>query len=62
MSKKIEILYVCDPNKNISCRKTICKPLGRGLGDTYCELTMNPAYKKDGTEPVLPLGARVNVR
>jgi hypothetical protein len=41
--------YLCDPNKNTSCRKTSCKPLGRD----FCEYTSNPEYKRDGTNPFI---------
>lgn len=34
------VVYKCDPNKNVTCRKTACH--------NPCFYTLNPAYSADG--------------
>lgn len=48
-----EVLYVCDPAKNTACNKTMCKHNPRSMGP--CEHTQNPAYAREGAEPVVPV-------
>ena len=38
--------YECDPLKNSDCRKTNCKPLGRG--DQRCNITLNSEARATG--------------
>ena len=38
--KIIETVFICDPNKNIQCKKTHCQ--------TKCFFTKFKAYSKDG--------------
>ena len=37
--EKVPELYLCDPEKNISCKKTSCQ--------TLCKYTTNKDYKKE---------------
>lgn len=50
--KDSDKLYRCDPQKNIKCKKTICKYNETVLNNT-CELTIRKEYSIDGV-PINP--------
>lgn len=41
--------YQCDPKKNQRCRKSGCKPLGRGDNMIGCDITTNPEARVAGS-------------